>query len=173
VRARHERQAVTIAHRRHGRCEHLAEHVPAPRLVEVEVTGPSPACEQLADNAIVHARVLAHIERREVEAEDIEPAQRIAELLLGDRGESGCAHCPVENREVGAVARGFRVAVLGMVQRTAEPRLHVPELLAPRLVHGARAGVRGDLGKPLAVRFEGLQQLVDRAGTRAQRRHRQ
>ncbi len=98
ARLRPERLAIADRCERSG--EHLAQHGAPALLVELAVPGPASSLEQLGDHRVVDARVLAQVERREMEPEDVEPAQRIAELALRNQLEAGGAQAAIEHREI-------------------------------------------------------------------------
>ena len=163
-------QAVAVAERRERLREDVAEHATPALLVEIEIIRPAAAREQLGDDGIVDARVLADVERGEVKPEHVDPADRVAQILIGDLGEPGGAQAAIEQREIRAVTRRIGVAILVVLERRAEPCLHVPQLLAPRLVLRARLRVCRDLGEPIAIRDQRRLELVERVRPRAQRR---
>ena len=116
--------------------------------------------------------MLAAVERGQVEAEHVDAAQGVAQLLIGDGAEARAAQRAIEQLELVVIDLGVDVALVAILERRAQAGLHVPELLAPRLVHGARAGMRRDLGQPFAIERERGLEIGDRAAC-PQRRHRE
>ena len=112
--------------------------------------------EQFADDALVHVRVLAQIDRREMEAEDIDRAAQIAQPPLGqDRRAVGDQRIG-DDREIGeqfAARRRHRAA------RVADRRrcrgVDVVERARRRREPGVDAGDRAAIGLVLAVGASG------------------
>jgi hypothetical protein len=120
-------------------------------LVERGVARATAGGEQLADHDLVDPRVLAQIDGGEVEAEDQGATLTGPQVAAGQATEAGCGQAALEEIEVGEIGRGVDVAGVDAGQGRAQALGHVPELLAPRLVLGARPRARRDLGQALAI----------------------
>src|SRR5688500_1207678 len=119
--------------------EDLAKQRASGLLVEREVTGAPAAREDFVDDAIVNGRVLAQIERGEVKAEHFGAPDRIVKILIRDHREARRSQAAIEEIEIVDVLVGIDIRFVAVIDRGTEPRLHVPELLAPWLVCGPRA----------------------------------
>ena len=82
--------------------ERAGEQGDAGGLVERAVGGADAGRgEHLVEGALVAARVLADVERGEVEAEDLDLARHVAERAVGDRLAPVGAEAPIHHREIG------------------------------------------------------------------------
>ena len=157
------RDTVPVALRCDRTSEHFTEEGAPAGLVAIEIAGPSATREQLVGDAVMNVGVLAHVERGEVKAEHVSAAEGIAQLLIRNRAEPGAPQAAVEDLELVAIDLGVDVALVALLDRGAQPGLHVPKPLAPRLVRRSRSRACSDLGQPLAIDLERRLELGDRS----------
>ncbi len=142
-----------------GALEEPREERDARRLVEPRVAILPPAPEELGHGRLVNRRVLAEVERDEVEAEDLGAPPRVPEAAARQAVELGEGEGLLQEPEVVEVVRGAGVGDGAAVARRLEARVDVAELLAEGLDRVDPGRARGDLGEAGAVLLERAREL--------------